>query len=755
MPRPWEKYAAQPAASPVYVQPNPSRVARESAEEGRAEEAGQRDEVRTGIAARSETRDIGLKLRDDYNASQPIKDYRLALPMFVQGLKTANTPQGSNALIYAYAKIMDPGSVVRETEAEGVANSDTIFGRAYAAAQKQLEGTGTFSPEARAGLIREMRTKMIQMAQAYDAERGRYTADAQAYGIDPERIIGPHAAAPFVGTLQEIDQREGRLTPEQLRSYDEVMAANPNASPAELREKLGAAGLPADRMTNLDEVVEARNKGRGTAPASAATYEQSPVSQTMSGVNTGIANTFGVVRDIPDALQTGTTNAINYLFGSDLKTPGEISEITGQPSLGGGEWWRNKFRDWSLTGAEPTTDVGRFLRRAGESVGAAAVPVGAGAGTMRSLIGGLVAAAGGGAGAATANEVFPNNPAADMTGEFLGSLATGLPLAAAGQAARQRGINAAVPTVDDLKRQASGLYDAAEQRGVVAGPTQTTQLADDFRQTLRNEGQLGPAGRITDAPTSTNKSLNLVEQYEGRQMTPSEMDTVRGVLAEGRGSVEGSDRRLAGLLTDQFDDWVRPMAPEFDQARDVASRYLQAEDLGKARELADVEASKFTGSGLENALRTQFRGLDRNVVNERNWFTPEVQDAIRKVSRGTWGSNLARGLGRMAPTGPVSGALGIGAPTALGAYLGGPVGAMVAGTGAAGLGIGGRMAATRMGVNAANMAELTARNGGAVARAPFLDPEAERLALALLASQGATGQVNPTPPRQRGMFGAR
>ena len=55
-------------------------------------------------------------------------------------------------------------------------------------------------------------------------------------------------------------------------------------------------------------------------------------------------------------------------------------------------------------------------------------------------------------------------------------------------------------------------------------------------------------------------------------------------------------------------------------------------------------------------------------------FTPEEQNAIKKVARGTAGGNLARAVGRAAPRGPVSGTLGGASGAIVGSALGiGPV----------------------------------------------------------------------------------
>jgi hypothetical protein len=215
-------------------------------------------------------------------------------------------------------------------------------------------------------------------------------------------------------------------------------------------------------------------------------------------------------------------------------------------------------------------------------------------------------------------------------------------------------------------------------------------------------------------------------------MTPKQMNTVRTVLADSRQSADPADRRLGGILLDQFDNFVSPLAPEFRQARSIASRYLQAQDLEKARELAAARANQFTGSGFENALRTEYRGLDRNNIKGNNYFSPDVADAIQTVARGTPASNFARGVGRLAPTGVVP-MMGDVLPAMAVGSMASPATGGALGAGLAGAGIAGRVAATRMGISAADKAELIARNGGALDQAPLL-PEGIRNFLAQLAA---------------------
>lgn len=728
MAQPWEMdWTRGASANPYTNGPDPERVRRMREEEERRAREEQRANAGLGIQQRGEGRQQGNdlfahtdKLASAYNADPSVKAYRVAIAQFGQALGTGQGPQNDLALTYAFAKAMDPESVVRESEQNMVTDSQPWFQTMVERTKKQfgMDGAGNYTPEARQALRQQISNAVAQRAKVYDARRNFYEQQAQAFGLDPRLIVGEHDARPFVPAIQQWVERSNKREPEGLT----------NTAAPDGQELLGYG---RDEQGNPYPVYGFRSPGGGNPLAGDPNFQQSPVGQGMSGVNESIAGTLGLPFDITGAVDTGLTKGINAAFGTDLKT---ADEAYGQ-NLGDGDWWQGKFREWGFTGPPPTTDTGAFARRVGQSVGAAAMPVaGAGVGVGRAALG-LGAAAGGGAGAATAQQVFPGNPAAEFAGELIGSAGTGFGMARMGQAARQRGTNSQVPTVEQLKEEARQLYQQAEARGRAAPPSRTRKLAREMRLTLRREGQLGPNGRITDADTSTSKAFNLIEQYAGQKMTPTEMNTVRTVIADGRNSADPSDQRLAKIMLDQFDEWVRPLAPEFDQARAISSRYLQAQDLEQARELAGVRAGQFTGSGFENALRTEYRALDRNTVKGRDWFSPEVSAAIQDVSRGTTASNVARAAGRFAPTGPVSAAMGTGVPAAVGMALGGPAGGVAAGTTAAAIGTGGRMAATRMGMNNAARAELIARNGGSIPQAGMMTPEAERLIAALALAQ--------------------
>lgn len=706
---------------------SPSRIA----DRERDDAAASRDETRTGIAVREEGRkventgkDYLLKLSNDYNADPAVKAYRVAIGQFGQALGTGTGAQADLALTYAFAKAMDPDSVVREAEQGMVTESQPWFQQMVERTKKQfgMDGAGNYTPETREALRKQISNSVAQRAKVYDARRHYYEQQAQAIGVDPGSVLGQHDATPFVPMIQQWVERVNN--PQQLSAQGQ-----------------GEDGLV---VVVSDDTPSPYDPGGPFNPTTPNQYHDSYLGQGMSGLNEGIASILGAPADLAATAMNLVPQGLNAVANTNIPT-------IDNPVMGS-DWFKDRMSGWGIY--EPTADPSKqFTRRVGESIGAAAVPAGF-AGTLPRIASAITAGAGGGVGAATAQQAFPNSPLAELAGDVIGGGATGAGLARFAQSRAQGAIEAAIPSVDDLKQQAGALYRQAEQRGQTAGPMQTQQLATDMQTMLRREGQLGPAGKITDADTNTSKAHNLIEQYSGLQMTPKEMDTVRGVIADGRKSPDASDQRLAKVMLEEFDAWADPQAPEFSQAREIASRYLQAEDLEQARELANVDASRLTQSGLENAIRGQYRLLDRNSVKGREWFTPEVSGAIEKVSRGTPASNIARAIGRFAPQGPVATGMSVFAPAGLGGYLGGTTGAALgASLGLAG--IAGRTAATGMTRRAADVAELTARNGGSIPQAPLLSPEQQRLVDNYIAAEAAkylTQDDNPegTEPNQIG-----
>lgn len=475
-----------------------------------------------------------------------------------------------------------------------------------------------------------------------------------------------------------------------------------------------------ERALALARARKRRQESEAGAPAETGYGEQS-----FSGLLEGATGALGFPVDAMNNFVVGPAmKGINALFGTELEPSAE--------PLGGSAGLRR-----GLAIAEPSDDRGhQFARRVSQSVGAAAVPASTANSVGQTLIG-LGTGLGGGVGGATAQQMFPDSPIAEMIGELVGSAGTGAVLNSAANRSAQRAAERAVPTVEDLKQQAAGFYDEAEKLGVKADNAMTAKLAADIRTTAATEGLISPTGRISEAYPKAKEAIRLLDDYAVGDMSVPQMKTVRKVLSDAAQSVDGSERRIATLMLKQFDDFISPLAPQIAQGNALYTKAMRGNDLEVLSDLAASRAGQFSGSGYENALRTEYRGLERKIIkgDETGWSPNEV-DAISRVAQGTTGSNIARNIGKAAPTGPVSFSGSVGVPFLIGNAIGGPaVGAALA-TGAAGAGYGARALATNMGARSAEVAELLARNGGPVTPTNPTDAIRDIIA-AMLAGQAA------------------
>lgn len=117
-------------------------------------------------------------------------------------------------------------------------------------------------------------------------------------------------------------------------------------------------------------------------------------------------------------------------------------------------------------------------------------------------------------------------------------------------------------------------------------------------------------------------------------MTPVQMQTVRDVLSDAVNATKGKERRIASMMLDRFDNFTAPLAPELAQARGIYSRAMRGEQLETLRELAEANRSRFGASGVENALRQEYRNLDRRIVKgqERGWSPAEAEAVDRLLN---------------------------------------------------------------------------------------------------------------------------
>jgi hypothetical protein len=203
-------------------------------------------------------------------------------------------------------------------------------------------------------------------------------------------------------------------------------------------------------------------------------------------------------------------------------------------------------------------------------------------------------------------------------------------------------------------------YAESEAAGAVFNPQSLQQLSRDAK-TVQFNAKNNP------------KIANLIEDIDDTIKTPQslrQIDELRQRIKDVEMSIEPSDRKLAGDLREKLDDFVdlslqNPAnfitgtpgvaIPALQKARKLNSQMRKAETLERLLTIADVKASTYSASGLENAIRAQIRQFvqDPKAAKLRG-FTKEEIASLREVAEGGSLTNVMRWAGRFAPTGPVS-----------------------------------------------------------------------------------------------------
>lgn len=705
--------SAQQAPAQNYIPPNAAKVAQQGRENARADASAGREQVRTDIAVSGEGRadrkegfDFSRNLRNDFDAAAPVKAYQTIIRQYGNGISAAPSAAGDQALINSYSQMLNPTSTVMLGEYQAAEQNDTVLNKVRERLKREFgwDGAGRISDIARAQLLDEMQGITVNANRSYNQERDRYRAIAARNGVPAEDVIGPHIGEPF---FDSIEQARLGLRKAKTQTGDPEF---------EREDSPGVVGGVTDT-----------SPARPPMPPS-GDYRSSYMGQGMSGFNEGLASTLGAPIDLATMGLNLIPQGINAATNSQLPT-------IENPTLGS-EWIKDRMGGWGVYA--PTKDGGKqFVRRASQSVGSAAVPVAGAPGALARARQALAMSAGGGVGAATAQQFFPNNPVAEFTGEVLGSGMTAGGLLGSSRRAAVKKAMQEVPTRENLRDQATNLYNTAESRGIVAGPNVTTNLAGRIGDIADQEKMRWPNGKVDPNYTKAGAALDMMSAHSGQSIDPKQIQMMRENLMDAVRATQGKEKRIAGKMLDAFDAETIPLAPELADARRVASRYLQADQVGDMIDLARKNSSTFSGSGYENALRTQFRSADKAITSGRKQFAPAVEDAIAKVNNGTRLSNALRTVGKAAPTGIVSGGLGAGVPYYIGSSMGGPVAGGLASLGTMGIGALARKAATDSTSRYAQIAEVLARNGGPLKLPPLVDDETQKAIKAALAGLGS------------------
>lgn len=275
---------------------------------------------------------------------------------------------------------------------------------------------------------------------------------------------------------------------------------------------------------------------------------------------------------------------------------------------------------------------------------------------------------------------LPAGTVGQLTTEATGSPIAGTIASAVTAVPFALGAKTPSPTVEQVKQAAKEQYDVAKLSGLEFKNNAFKKNAIDIQKTLIAEGF------DKDLHPSVNAAINRLVK-DGTPKTLQNVETLRKIAKAPASSINADERRLAQIMVDKFDNFVENAQPNqlvskkdfnatsvLKDARKLYSQAKKGELLDDIFNSAELRAeANFSQSGMENALRRRLVNLADNKKLMRT-FTPDERKAITDAAKGGSIQNALRFVGKLAPTGIVSGGGSVG----LGYLAGGPTGAIAA-----------------------------------------------------------------------------
>jgi hypothetical protein len=183
-------YRPQPAnAGPSAIPPPPPGVDPKVWREAQSKRATEDAMPASGEAA--------SKLRNEVQGLPSYKNIAQAAPVYKSMLEAAgrDTRAADVNMIYGMAKIMDPGSVVRESEMTVAQAIATLPQQLQATVQSQLQSSGRLTPEVREAIMQEAHSRIGSYQSMFDQDISMYRGIAQRGRMNEADVLpsfGPY-----------------------------------------------------------------------------------------------------------------------------------------------------------------------------------------------------------------------------------------------------------------------------------------------------------------------------------------------------------------------------------------------------------------------------------------------------------------------------------------------------------------------------------------------------------------------------------
>lgn len=148
-------------------------------------------------------------LRDEFNSLT--KDFRTVQDAHTKIRNVANTGAGDMSLLYSYVKLLDPGSVVRESEFATAAASGSFGERVQGAMQRVISGQ-RLPPDLRNDFLREADNLYKSQQEGAKRIQQNYTDIATRMNLNPRNVITDYTSPAGTALPPTSALKEGHQT---------------------------------------------------------------------------------------------------------------------------------------------------------------------------------------------------------------------------------------------------------------------------------------------------------------------------------------------------------------------------------------------------------------------------------------------------------------------------------------------------------------------------------------------------------------
>lgn len=283
---------------------------------------------------------------------------------------------------------------------------------------------------------------------------------------------------------------------------------------------------------------------------------------------------------------------------------------------------------------------------------------------------------------------------------------------------------AGLSTADDLQAAAKAAYARADHAGVVYSKDALARIRDKLT------GEFADFGYHPELQSGAKVALSEINRLADQNVSLKGMDTARKIAGNSFQMGNKANNALSSKVTSAIDDLIaNPQAGDILSGNGAAAAEAikEARGLyGQARKLETVNdlieraglraGSSGSGANIENATRQELSKILKSDKMQRG-FTKTELEALRQAVLGTKAQNALRAVGKFAPTGVVSGGVGVSTGGAVGSFLGGPVGAAVGATALPAIGFAAKTAADAAARNSAKIVQALIASGGKMPQA--------------------------------------